>query len=644
LLCADSKKVIVSRDVTFDESAFSSLGDASSSGSSSTPTPETTVEDLEVDLPVNVDPAITSSTNSIDSVASTTQSDSAFAPPVIHNHSIAQDRARRNIVLPPRYRDMAHYAFIAAQDIIDAAEPSSYSEAISCDNSSKWLIAMNDEFESLQRNSTWDLVELPAGKRPLKCKWIYKKKDGISGVEPTRWKARLVVKGFEQREGIDFNEVFSPVVRHSSIRVMLAIVALFDLELEQLDVKTAFLHGDLDEEIYMTQPDGFSAPGQEHLVCHLKKSLYGLKQAPRQWYKRFDSFMLAQNYSRSNYDHCIYFKQFSNGSFVYLLLYVDDMLIASHEKSLIDELKAQLNHEFDMKDLGPAKKILGMEIQRDRHAGTLFLSQKSYIEKVLERYNLNNCKPVATPFASHFKLSWRQCPANEEDKEYMSRVPYSSAVGNLMYAMICTRPDLAHAVSVVSRFMHNPGKEHWNAVKWILRYLKGTTDFGLLFDKNSVKTNDVIGFVDSDYAGDLDKRRSISGYIFSLCGSAVSWKASLQSVVALSTTEAEYVASTEGVKEAIWMRGLVSKLGVPQDVIKVYCDSHNAICLTKNDMFQFKTKHIDIKYHFIRDVVAEGKIIVEKVHTDENPADMLTKPLSNIKFKHCLNLVGIRGA
>jgi hypothetical protein len=296
LLCADSKKVIVSRDVTFDESAFSSLGDASSSGFSSTPTPETTVEDLEIDLPVNVDPAITSSTNSIDSGASTTQSDSAFAPPIIHNHSIAQDRARRNIVLPPRYRDMAHYAFIAAQDIIDATEPSSYSEAISCDNSSKWLIAMNDEFESLQRNSTWDLVELPAGKRPLKCKWIYKK-DDISGVEPTRWKARLVVKGFEQRESIDFNEVFSPVVRHSSIRVMLAIVALFDLELEQLDVKTAFLHGDLDEEIYMTQPKGFFAPGQEHLVCHLKKSLYGLKQAPRQWYKRFDSFMLAQNYS-----------------------------------------------------------------------------------------------------------------------------------------------------------------------------------------------------------------------------------------------------------------------------------------------------------------------------------------------------------
>ena len=392
------------------------------------------------------------------------------------------------------------------------------------------------------------------------------------------------------------------------------------------------------------KPAGMTDDKKEDLVCHLKKSLYGLKQAPRQWYKRFDSFMIAQQYSRSNYDNCVYFKQFSNGSFVYLLLYVDDMLIASRDKFLIDELKAQLSHEFEMKDLGPAKKILGMEIHRDRKAGKLFLSQKSYIEKILDRFNLGNCKPVSTSFASHFKLSSSQCPINEDDKDYMSRVPYASAVGNLMYAMICTRPDLAYAVSMVSRFMHNPGKEHWNVVKWILRYLKGTPNFGLMFDKNKVKTNNVIGFVDSDYAGDLDKRRSISGYIFSLCGSAVSWKASLQSVTALSTTEAEYISATEGVKEAIWLRGLVSELGIPQDINTVYCDSQSAICLTKNDMFHAKTKHIDIKHHFIRDIVAQGQVIVGKIHTDDNPADMLTKSLSNTKFKHCLDLVGIHGA
>jgi hypothetical protein len=214
--------------------------------------------------------------------------------------------------------------------------------------------------------------------------------------------------------------------------------------------------------------------------------------------------------------HCIYLKRFPNGSFVYLLLYIDDMLIASHDKSLIVELKAQLSHEFDMKYLGLAKKILGMEIQHDRHVGTLFLSQKSYIEKVLEKYNLNNCKSVATPFASHFKLSLRQCPVTKDEKEHMSYISYSNAVGNLMYVMIYTRPNSAHAVSVVSRFIHNPGKEHWNAVKWILRYLKGTSHFGLLFDKHSVKEIGVMGFVDSDFAGDLDKRRSISGYVFSL--------------------------------------------------------------------------------------------------------------------------------
>jgi hypothetical protein len=247
-LYADSKKVIVSSDFTFDDSTFSSAVGVSDSGSSSISMPETTDENLEVDVPINVD-----------SVTPITQSVSVSIHLISNNHSIAQGRPRRNIVLPHQYRDTdnIHYALIAAQETNVAFEPSSYSEAISCDNSSKWLVAMNDEFESLQKNSTWKLVELPEGKKPLKCKWIYNKKEDISGVEPARFKARLVVKGFKQREGIDFNEVFSPVVRHTSIRVMLAIVTLFDLELEQLDVKTAFLHGDLDEEIYMTQPQGF---------------------------------------------------------------------------------------------------------------------------------------------------------------------------------------------------------------------------------------------------------------------------------------------------------------------------------------------------------------------------------------------------
>lgn len=203
------------------------------------------------------------------------------------------------------------------------------------------------------------------------------------------------------------------------------------------------------------------------------------------------------------------------------------MLIASRDKSLIRKLKTQLSNEFEMKELGAAKKILGMEIRRDRQAGKLFLSQQKYIERVLDRFNMNDCNPVSTPLAAHFKLSSEFCPDTEEEMKRMSLVPYASAVGSLMYAMVCTRPDLAYAVSMVSRYMHNPGKNHWSAVKWIFRYLKGTSHLGLVFDRSMATTDKVVGYVDSDYGGDLDRRRSLSGYIFTLCNGAISWKATL---------------------------------------------------------------------------------------------------------------------
>nr|GEV86095.1 retrovirus-related Pol polyprotein from transposon TNT 1-94 [Tanacetum cinerariifolium] len=308
------------------------------------------------------------------------------------------------------------------------------------------VVAMEEEVESLHKNETWELVKLSKEKRVISCKWLFKVKDGIPGVESNRYKARYVVRGFDQREGIDFNEVFSLIVRHTSIRVLLSIVALQDLELEQFDVKTTFLHGHLEEEIYVEQPEGFKVPRKEDHVYRLKKSLYGLNQSPQKWYK--------------------------------------------------------------------------------------------------------SCKPVPIPLAPHFKLSSHECPKSEED---MSRVPYSSAVGSLMYAMVCTRPDLAYAVSVVSRYMHNPGKMHWEAVKCMLRYLKWTSNIGLSFEKGCASPNEVVGYVDSDYAGDLNARKSLSSYIFSHCSSAISWYSSLQAIIALSTTKAEYISYTEGVKEAIWL-------------------------------------------------------------------------------------------
>jgi hypothetical protein len=319
------------------------------------------------------------------------------------------------------------------------------------------------------------------------------------------------------------------------------------------------------------------------------------------------------------------------------------MLIAAKDKTHIGEIKSQLKLEFDMKDMGVARKILGMEISRDRKEGKLWLSQENYVLKVLERFNMKEARPVSTPLAGHFKLSSEQCPKSPEEKEEMSRVPYASAVGSLMYAMVCTRPDLAHAVSLVSRFMSDPGKQHWEAVKWILRYLRGTAKVGLLFQGLEEGEPKVLqGYVDADYAGDLDQRRSITGYVFMVAGCIISWKAELQDTVALSTTEAEYMAAVEAAKEALWLQGLVDTFGVKQEEVKIHCDSQSAIHLAKDQRYHKRTKHIDIRYHKIREWILEKKVIeLVKISTKKNPADMMTKVIPVEKFQASLDFIHV---
>ncbi|RVW95191.1 Retrovirus-related Pol polyprotein from transposon TNT 1-94 [Vitis vinifera] len=392
----------------------------------------------------------------------------------------------------------------------------------------------------------------------------------------------------------------------STIRLVLGMVAAENLHLEQLDVKTAFLHGDLEEDLYMIQPEGFIVQGQENLVCKLRKSLYGLKQAPRQWYKKFDNFMHRIGFKRCEADHCCYVKSFDN-SYIILLLYVDDMLIVGSDIEKINNLKKQLSKQFAMKDLGAAKQILGMRIIRDKANGTLKLSQSEYVKKVLSRFNMNEAKPVSTPLGSHFKLSKEQSPKTEEERDHMSKVPYASAIGSLMYAMVCTRPDIAHAVGVVSRFMSRPGKQHWEAVKWILRYLKGSLDTCLCFTG----------------------------------GTALSWTSNLQKIVTLSTTEAEYVAATEAGKEMIWLHGFLDELGKKQEMGILHSDSQSAIFLAKNSAFHSKSKHIQTKYHFIRYLVEDKLVILEKICGSKNPADMLTKGVTIEKLKLCTASIGL---
>ena len=415
-----------------------------------------------------------------------------------------------------------------------------------------------------------------------------------------------------------------------------------DWELEQLDVKTAFLHGDLEETIYMHQPEGFVRPGDEDKVCLLKKSIYGLKQASRQWHKKFDDHVLKSGFCRSKYDECVYIKKMKGIPIAYSLLYVDDILLAWACKEEIQKVKDDLGSAFDMKDLGSTKRILGMDIFRDRKHKSIWLSQSDYIARMIRRFRMEDTKETATPLAMHFKLSSDQRPKNEIERREMQAIPYANIVGNIMYVMISTRPDVAQAISVTSRFMANFGKQYWLALKWVMRYLKGSGNFGILFAGDRDYEGDaIVGYCDNDYAGNIDNRKSQTCYICTMFGAAVSWKSGLQNVVALSTTEAEYIALTSAIKESFCLKGLAADFGVEQRAVGIGCDNNGAISLAKNQVFHERSKHIDVRLHFVREEIENGRVKVFKIHTSENPTDMLTKPLSKEKFDLCMQLVGL---
>ncbi|TXG69854.1 hypothetical protein EZV62_004789 [Acer yangbiense] len=292
----------------------------------------------------------------------------------------------------------------------------------------------------------------------------------------------------------------------------------------------------------------------------------------------------------------------------------------------------QLSKEFDMKDLGAAQKILGMQIRRDKVAGKIWLSQAKYIQYILERFNMNEAKPMTTPLAAHYRLSALQCPTTEKELEKMSKVSYVSIVGCLMYVMVCKRPNLTQALSVVSRYMANPGMEHWSAVKWI-------KSLGILLEKQGKETC-VLSYVDADYAGDLDKR-STTSYVFTSGGKLISWRATLQSITALSTTETEYIALTEAGKEAVWLNGLAREFRITQGSMVIRCDNQSAIYLVKNQVFHGRSEHNEARYHRIRDWVESKVVTLEKVHTEKNASDYLTKPVTAEKFKFCLNSLNL---
>ena len=457
-------------------------------------------------------------------------------------------------------------------------------------------------------------MPLPKARKSVGCKWVFKLKLKADG-SVDRHKARLVAKGYSQQQGLDFTETFAPVAKFASIRAALAIAALEDIEIHQMDVETAFLNGNLEEEIYMDQPEGFIKPGTENLVCKLKKSLYGLKQASRAWNSVIDKFLKEIGASKCAGDHCIYALE-HGASRMIIILYVDDLILATNSQELLSSTKQALSNKFSMKDLGEVHYFLGIQVIRNQKDTAIWLTQRSYIEQILKQYNLDQSKAVATPSQVGDKLSKLQEPQTQTEHEELSAIPYGNAVGSLIYAMLGTRPDIAAAVGVCSKFMANPGLQHWKAVKRILRYLQGTLDLGLKLGGRNANPS-LKGYSDSDWGGSLDDRKSTTGFVFDFSG-PISWQSKRQPTVALSSTEAEYMALTQAAKEALWLQGLLSEFGIkktrPTTILE---DNQGCIALAKNPTSHARTKHIDIRHHFIRETLEAGQIKLDYCPTVE---------------------------
>ncbi|RVX05810.1 Retrovirus-related Pol polyprotein from transposon TNT 1-94 [Vitis vinifera] len=492
-----------------------------------------------------------------------------------------------------------------------------------------WRQAMMDEMAALHSTGTWDLVVLPSGKSTVGCRWVYAVKVGPDG-QVDRLKARLVAKGYTQVYGSDYGETFSPVAKIASVRLLLSMAAMCSWPLYQLDIKNAFLHGDLVEEVYMEQPPGFVAQGESGLVCRLRRSLYGLKQSPRAWFGLFSSVVQEFGMLCSTSDHSVFYHHNSLGQCIYLVVYVDDIVITGSDQDGIQKLKQHLFTHFQTKDLGKLKYFLGIEIAQS--SSGVVLSQRKYALDILEETGMLDCKPVDTPMDPNVKL----VPGQGEPLGDPGR--YRRLVGKLNYLTI-TRPDISFPVSVVSQFLQSPCDSHWDAVIRILRYIKSTPGQGVLYENRG--HTQVVGYTDADWAGSPTDRRSTSGYCVFIGGNLISWKSKKQDVVARSSAEAKYRAMALATCELIWLRHLLRELRFGKDEqMTLICDNQAALHIAFNPVFHERTKHIEVDCHFIREKIASGCVATSFVNSNDQLADIFTKSLRGPRIKYICNKLG----
>lgn len=529
----------------------------------------------------------------------------------------------------------------------------SVSEALNGEEREAWERAIQSEITSLIKNDTFKIVKCKDGQNVVGSRFVLTKKYQPDG-SINRFKARIVAKGYSQRFGVDYHQTFAPVARLQTIRLLMAISASYGLQVHQIDIVTAYLNGVLDEEVIMEMPDmleeilkriandadkniglkahrllnAIKAGGN---VCRLNKALYGLRQGGRKWNEAIDARLKSLGLTPTIGEPCLYYANRDN-DVLFLLLYVDDILIASKSTKWIEEIKRGLAAKFEVKDLGLAKSCLGLEISQSKDR--IIINQRSYILDILQRFGMSNCNTVSTPS----ELKFYESDVGSSGDSY-ERFPYRELIGALMYLSVSTRPDISNTVTRLAQFTSCPKRWHIVKAKRVLRYLAGTTDLGLVYTKSN---EPVIGYSDADWGGDPTDRCSFTGYVFTLSNAAISWRSQKQQRVALSTTEAEYVSLSEALKEAVHLRSLLMEIGLNKlSKITVFTDNRGAECIANNPVFHKRTKHIDIKFHFIRSTIKDGLVNVQHVPTQEMVADVLTKPLARVNHEHCVSKLGL---
>jgi hypothetical protein len=546
------------------------------------------------------------------------------------------DLAINDINAPPKYAKRRNHQVNNVQLTHQEEDPLTYDQAMNSRNKKKWVAAMEKELDSLEDNGTWEITSKPTGRSSVSNKWVFKTKRDEEG-NIIKHKARLVARGFSQKFGVDFGETYSPVANINSIRIIFSIAAILGWEVHTMDVVAAYLNSEMDYEVFMDQPEGYNDGTGKY--CKVKKALYGFHQSGRLWYGTLDTYLTSIGFVMTKSDNCVYVRYSKETPVFFVTVNVDDITMTGGDLEMIKTFKQEMSDRFKMEDRGEVKLHLGLKIRRDFGKHELYLSQPQYIKDVLLRFGMWDCKIATTPMTTSTEREYLK----KNETEPTTREPYREAIGALLYASICTRPDIAVAVGFFAKFVSEPTDKHWQGVKRIMRYLRGTWNHELVLGGNTGDVITLSGYADADWAGDNDDRKSRTGYVFYINDGLITWNSKKQPTVAHSSTESEIMAAHSATCEALWIRSLLKELGWEQFKPTVIRDDNTGcIALSKNPINHGRTKHMDVKYHGLRENVLEGNVILEYCPTDKNIADVMTKGLGENAFvKHRENL-GVR--